>query len=260
MTPPASWQEPLRELYDCYYGSQDYDTRYPRPNAGTWRFLCDHGFLGADLLLDLGCGSGRYAVPLLQSGQMWLVGCDISAVAIERLDQRLRELGLRDRAQLMACSLASLPPQMQFDAIVLLFGVLSHLGTRVQRVQALRDLRGRIAPGGRLALSVPCLWRRRPLEVLRAWLRAPGGACGDISFERWIDGRWRTFFYHLYTPRTLREELAEAGWSLSVIEAESLLPEWLVTQWPVFSRIDDILARRLPAALGYGLRALALPA
>lgn len=260
MTHPSSWQEPLRELYDRYYDSHDYDARYPRPNAGTWRFLTSHGFLSSDLLLDLGCGSGRYAVPLLQAGPMWLVGCDISGVAIARLDQRLRALGLRDRAQLLAGSLASLPPQMQFDAIVMLFGVLSHLGSRVQRIEALRDLRRRITPGGRLALSVPCIWRRRPLEVLWAWFRAPGAIPEDIRFERWIAGSKRSFYYHLYSPHTLRQELAEAGWALCALEAESLLPEWLVTQWPALSRLDDALARRLPAALGYGLRALARPA
>lgn len=259
MTPPASWQEPLRELYDRYYDSQDYEARYPRPNPGTWRFLCEHGFLDSDLMLDLGCGSGRYAVPLLQSGGMWLVGCDISGVAIERLDRRLRALQLRDRAMLQTGNLASLPPHLQFDAIVLLFGVLSHLGTRVQRIDALRDLRSRISPDGRMALSVPSIWRRRPLEVLRTWMRSPLHVPQDICFDRWIAGHRRTFFYHLYSPRSLRQELAEAGWEVIAIEAESFLPEWLITQWSSLSRPDDLLAGWLAPSLGYGIRVVARP-
>lgn len=255
--PKASWREPMRDLYDDYFASHDYEVRYPRPNEGTWAFLRRGGILQSRHLLDLGCGNGRYAVPLLQAGRMHLVACDISQSAIEQLDLRLKGLGMRDRAQLHVGELASLPADHSFDAVVMMFGVLSHLGLRDQRLQALRDLRGRMTPSGLLALSVPCIWRRRPLEILRAWWRAPGRSPEDIAFQRRIAGQIRTFYYHLYSPRTLRQELAETGWTIRALEAESLLPEWLVTQSPRWSRLDTTLAAHIPAALGYGIRVLA---
>ena len=82
-------------------------------------------------------------------------------------------------------------------------------------------------------------------------------APGDIEYTRRISGQAQTFFYHLYSLSRLREDLAEGGWRVESVEAECLLPEWLVTQYRVFSRLDARLQRLLPAALGYGIRVAA---
>ena len=43
------------------------------------------------------------------------------------------------------------------------------------------------------------------------------------------------------------------------MQAESVLPEWLVTQNRVLGRVDAWVSRILPAALGYGIRVVAKP-
>ncbi len=86
------------------------------------------------------------------------------------------------------------------------------------------------------------------------------GRFGDIEFTRMISGLPQTFDYHLYTVRGLRADLADAGWAVRCLEAESLLPEWLITQWPSLGRLDRWVQRFLPAALGYGIRVAAQPA
>ena len=63
----------------------------------------------------------------------------------------------------------------------------------------------------------------------------------------------------LYTVRRLREELQASGFEMTLIEAESVLPEWLITQHPWIGAVDTGLTRFLPAFLGYGMRAVAVP-
>jgi SAM-dependent methyltransferase len=250
---PAGSRERMRELYDSYHQSHDYDRRYPRPNLGTLDFLLRHGAARARRIADVGCGNGRYALPLLDRGNADLVACDISQAAVDAFTLRLAHTPHARRVQLVAGGPEALPGEPGFDFIVMLFGVLSHIVPREGRIEALRQLSLRAAPDARLLLSVPSRWRRRPVELLASLLRGRGGF-GDIEFTRLISGRPQTFHYHLYTVRGLRADLAEAGWAIECLEAESLMPEWLVTQWPSLGRLDRWVQRFLPAALGYGIR------
>ncbi len=255
----AGWRQAMRTLYDEYFASQDYVRRYPRPNAGTLDFLWRHGLYRAERVLDLGCGNGRYAIPVLEAGARALVGCDISQSAIEQFALQLQGHPERARARLVVGGLESVPQADRFDRALMLFGVLSHVGPRHDRVTVLRRLRERMAPGGALVLSVPSVWRRRPGAVARSLLCERGTDTGDIRFSRHIAGHEQTFLYHLYTLSGLRAELDEAGWRLAACEAESLLPEWLVTQSAVAGWLDRRLQPLVPAALGYGIRAVAHP-
>ncbi len=250
---PMSPRERMRELYDSYYRSHDYDRRYPRPNLGTLDFLLRHGAAEAQRIADVGCGNGRYALPLLERGDADLVACDISHAAVDAFALRLAQTPHAHRVKLVAGGPEALPRAPVFDCFVMLFGVLSHIGPRGGRIEALRQLQLRAAPEARLLLSVPSRWRRRPVELLLS-LRHGRSRFGDIEFTRLISGRPQTFDYHLYTVRGLRADLAEAGWAIECLEAESLLPEWLVTQWPSLGRLDRWVQRVLPSALGYGIR------
>jgi SAM-dependent methyltransferase len=254
----ADARERMRLLYDAYYDSRDYEQRYPRPNLGTLDFLLRHGAAQARQLADVGCGNGRYAVPLLERGTRQVIACDISSSALEGLAARVQATGLAARVRVVLGGAESLPSPLALDCIVMMFGVLSHVATRPARIEVLRQLRRRAAADARLLLSVPSRWRRRPVELLVSWLAGRQGF-GDIEFTRTISGRPETFFYHLYTLRGLREDLARAGWRMETAEAESVFPEWAVTQWPVLAAVDHRLQRWLPAALGYGIRVAACP-
>lgn len=254
--PAESWREGLRGVYDAYFSSLDYERRYPQPNAGTLRFLLRHGAHQACQVLDVGCGAGRYALALMERGEARVTGCDISQAAIDRFALHLRQAGWLERAHAVVGGVEAVPRQARFDCALVLFGVLSHIGPRSARVATLREVHARTRPGAKLLLSVPSIWRRRPGDLLRT-VYQPVGEPGDIRFSRPVGGRRRDFHYHLYTARRLRQDLAEAGWQLEAMEAESLLPEWLVTQKPWLARLDAWLQPLLPSALGYGIRVMA---
>ncbi|TFZ03502.1 class I SAM-dependent methyltransferase [Ramlibacter rhizophilus] len=251
----------MRALYDLYFQSSDYQRRYPRPNPGTLAFLWRHGLARARCVADVGCGNGRYALPLLDAGAVRrLVACDLSPGALDALAQRLARHPLGNRVQPVLGGPEALPRQERFDRLLMMFGVLSHIGPRAARLQALRELRDRAAPDARLLLSVPTLGRRWPLELLASLFQPGHESWGDVRYARTLGGQRRQFYYHLYSLRGLREDLALGGWILEAAEAESLAPEWLVTRWPRWGRIDAALQPWVPACLGYGIRVVARPA
>ncbi len=260
-------KQAMVELYNHYFACHDYEKRYPKPNVATLRFLLDQGAGEAREILDFGCGNGRYALALLQASQARVTGYDISEAALTEFDNHLGQSpGFRGRAQLLHGPASVLRGHGPYDMILVLFGVLSHVGDRTARLAALRQMHAVIAPGGKLVLTVPSLLRRRPRELIRAALdrrlgRAQGAQkeAGNILFTRQLGGKPHQFFYHLYSVGRLREELREAGFALQTVGAESLLPEWMITQHPWLGWLDAKLSRCVPAVLGYGIRAVAVP-
>ncbi|MCH8621046.1 class I SAM-dependent methyltransferase [Undibacterium sp. TS12] len=258
--------EAMTDLYDHYYTSHAYEKRYPKPNQSTLHFLFEHGAREARDILDFGCGNGRYALPLLQATSARLTGFDISHAAIAELSRFLQNHPSANRMRLFEGDAGELNSQGDYDLIMLLFGVLSHVGDHTARLATLRQLRSLIRPEGRLILSVPSIFRRRPLELLEARLSRMTGRAqdtqkepGNILFTRNIDKEAHQFFYHLYSVGGLRAELLEAGFRITALSPESLLPEWMITQSGWLGKLDEALLPLLPAALGYGIRAVAVP-
>ncbi len=269
--PVSSPQDPLR-YYDSAFASRDYQARYPVANPATLEFLRLCHLDRAREVLDLGCGNGRYAIPLAAMGQARVTACDPSREALSALAQLLARTPWQHRFQLVQGGADSIDPAARFDGFMLMFGVLGLLGPAPERVAVLRRLRAQALPEARLVLSVPSAWRRLPIAQLQARLRRlwqtdggtdvasnPGGS-RDVHLTRRIAGQRRGFTYHLYRPGELRRELAAGGWRIVRLEAESLLPESMVCRWDSVGALDGRLRPWLPAAWGYGMRALALPA
>lgn len=256
----------MRRTYDLYYLDGAYRRRYPRPNAATLDFVLDHGARDAERILDFGCGDGRYCIALLERTNANVTAYDISASSLIALNARLMGSEDRKRVSLAGTEMSQLEHDAPYDAVLMLFGVLSLIGDRVARVETLSRLRRLIREDGRLMISVPSIWRRRPSELLRHAVarrlrraKPPLHEGGNICFVRSVDGRALTFFYHLYGVRDLHAELADAGFDVRRCEAESLLPEWCVTQSHLIEALDRRLCRWLPPILGYGIRVLATP-
>jgi SAM-dependent methyltransferase len=254
----------LAATYDLYFASRHYEHRYPVPNPATLAFLRQQGLDHARSMLDLGCGNGRYALALLGPECAALTGCDPSQGALAQFRQHLQTHPLQSRVRLVHGGVEALAPGDRFDVLLLLFGVLGLMGGRACRIRNLQALHGHCLPGARLVLTVPNAWRRLPGARLRAlWdaIRQPGAArgSGDVRFWRRIAGRAHVFRYHLFTPAELREELAEAGWTVVLLEADGVLPESPVCRWTWLAVIDGWLRRITPTRLSYGFRVLAIP-
>ena len=115
----------LRATYDSYYTSKEYQHRYPTPNIGTLAFLQRHVMGQCQKILDVGCGDGRYAIPILQGCNANVTGCDISAAALKSFRDAAAAQAISDsRFELLHHSVEQIHQNKSFDAMLMIFGVL----------------------------------------------------------------------------------------------------------------------------------------
>lgn len=101
-------------------------------------------------ILELGCGTGQFLAYLAKKGVQDIVGIDhdpeVTAVAPESVRDRIIIQDVRDWLRQTA-------GEQPFDRIVLM-DVLEHF-TASDGMSLIRDLAGRLAPGGRIVVKVP---------------------------------------------------------------------------------------------------------
>jgi len=102
-------------------------------------------------ILDVGCATGRYAIPLAKEGHQ-VTGIDLVQYNIGILKQHARDEGVEIDAHVGdALSLKKIKDNT-FD-IVLFFGPIYHLFTREEKIQALLEAKRVLKPHGYLMIS-----------------------------------------------------------------------------------------------------------
>ena len=155
------------ESYAASFGRQwnRYDVARDEEDAATFAVKTgfDPGDLAGKLVLDAGCGGGRYARLTGRHGA-WVVGVDLSS-AVEKAAALCVKLS---RVSIVQADLLDLPlAERRFD-LAFSIGVLHH---SPDPRRAFAQVAARVKPGGRLAVW---LYRRNtpPQEWLNSALRA----------------------------------------------------------------------------------------
>ena len=247
--------------YDRYISSGLYDRRYPRPNRRSLRIM-KRCLPAGGRFLDVGAGTGRYTLPLLQVDGASGLALDICPVARETLAERFAEFVRAERLVIRGedADAVALDHPQAFDLALLAFGVLAHVAGRAERLRLLRAIRAMLKPGGTLVLSVPNAKRRFRAEQLAAAPLVKEGKLepGDVLYQRNNGGEIR-LFYHLYTLDEVSGDLSETGFRVTSVAAESLLSERTVVSDPLVGWLDALACRIAPASLGYDLLAVSRP-
>ena len=128
-------------LYDAQYRDFELD-------LDLWRSFAR----GADAVLELGCGSGRVLLPLVQAGQC-ATGVDHDPHMLARASLRLSDSG-PGTATLVRADLIRLPFSPRFE---LAFAPLNTLATFAQTdlQKILAGVAGSLTAGGRLVCDLP---------------------------------------------------------------------------------------------------------
>ena len=204
---------------------------------------------GKARILDVGCGSGLFFERLGALGEVRGVETDLSMrTGDPAVDGRIH-WGPLD----------SLPPGESFTCIMML-DVLEHMS---EPADALRQVRGRLAPGGLFLATVPAfplLWthhddvnhhvRRYTRSTLRPLLIGAGFAPLQLRY-----------FFHWTFPAKLLVRLAESLVRRTEPPAVPPIPAVIVNRglyW--LSRLEQRTFHRVHLPLGSSLLALAAPA
>ena len=136
---PSPYDAP--ELYDELFESLDFDRR----------FWLEVGRAAGGPVLDLGCGTGRVLIPLLEAG-VDADGVDLSRAMLERLRTKAAKRGFHPR--LLAADMRDFTMPRLYARVICAFNAFAHCETIEDQLATLRGCREHLAPGGALVLHI----------------------------------------------------------------------------------------------------------
>ncbi|OFW00500.1 MAG: hypothetical protein A3I61_04110 [Acidobacteria bacterium RIFCSPLOWO2_02_FULL_68_18] len=250
-------------------GWDDYAPFYDWENARTlgrrdvsfWRTVAR---AARGPVLELGCGTGRIAVPLGRAG-VHLVGVDRSEGMLTRARQRVARTRLRRRVRLIRGDIRHLPfAASSFATVLAPYGVLQSLLRERDLAATLASVHAVLASGGTFGLELVAdlpAWQEYTKHVsLRGWRGRPGGARVTlvetvrqdrarrltIFDQEFVERRGRTrhtrrfalAFRTLSVPQMVRR-LEKAGFAIT-----ALLGDYRGGRWDPRAEVWVILARK----------------
>lgn len=137
----------MNSLYD---DADLYDLVAPR-NADMERFYVETASETGRRVLELGCGSGRFTVPLAASGAD-VTAIDISPTLLDRARQALADKGLN--ASLAQLDMRDFDFDQKFDAILIAANSLLHLHSHDDFSRAFTAIHRHLGPSGVFAFDI----------------------------------------------------------------------------------------------------------
>jgi SAM-dependent methyltransferase len=130
-------------VYDDFTGSLDYEGWL----AEVLPRLERHGLAGRRLL-DVGCGTGKSLIPMVQRG--WeVVGCDISPAMLEIAQEKVGDI-----VRLEVADMRALPRLGDFDLVWSLNDSMNYLLAADELEAALKSMRKNLARDGLMVFDV----------------------------------------------------------------------------------------------------------
>jgi SAM-dependent methyltransferase len=138
--------EAYAPVYDVFTAHHDYEGWLADLRAA----LRKHGLKG-NRLLDVGCGTGKSFMPMLERG--WQVtACDISPAMLERARKKAG-----GKAELHVADMRELPRFGEFDVVWALDDAINYLLSEPELEQALEGMRANLGPNGLILFDVNAL-------------------------------------------------------------------------------------------------------
>ena len=167
--------ERIAELYDLEHASFRTDID----------LLLSFADIVGDPILEMGCGSGRIAVPLARAG-FDVTGIDRSPAMLSRARSAVRDAGVSERVTLVELDMAEAQeaPGGPFGLVIFSLNALMHLTTAAHQLAALKAAFAALDPKGQLIVDTmnPTPLNLTQLEagqVLEGSWRRPDGSTVD---------------------------------------------------------------------------------
>ena len=215
-------------------------------------------------ILELGCGTGRVAIPVAKTGAA-VIGIDRSASMLARANTRVRRARLGSRVTLIRGDIRHLPfPDTTFPLVMAPYGILQSLLDERLLMDTLRDVRRVLARDGTFGLELVADLPAWDEYSDRTTLRSPRGPHGKpialvesvkqdrrkhiTRFEQtFVEGRgksatrktFRLAFRTVSVPQMV-QRLETAGF-----EVAALLGDYQGGPWDLRADVWIILARAM---------------
>jgi SAM-dependent methyltransferase len=256
-----------------------YDLLTAKYAYGPWlaaleRLARQHGLAGRRVL-DVGCGTGKSFLPLLERGYE-VTACDISPAMVERARQLAAGTGTR----VVVADARELPVLGRFDLVTSIDDALNYLLSDAELRMAFEGVARNLRPGGLFAFDLNTLscyrdYFARDMAVeadgtFFCWRGAgdgdsvePGGIYSSVIeiFDSEDGGAWRrvssTHVQRHHPPAVVERLLAQTGFEL-VERRGQILGDRMdpVGDEELHTKLD-YFARRLPTAFRSAARAAA---
>ena len=224
-TTPPTWRRPrgVDEGVWAYVNERSIADRYDQFVADTP--LCELDALilhelfpsadDATLLLDLGCGSGRNAIPISQRGYL-VVGIDLSPSMLQVMMAKPNH-----QVQPLRCNLVELDclSENVADHAICMFSTLGMIKGSEQRLRFLRELSRIVRPRGRFVVHVHNRWMslyetRGIRNLCNSWVRSKWSEDTEFGDTVYSYRGLSNMFLHRFSRREFSSLLSRAGWSV----------------------------------------------
>jgi SAM-dependent methyltransferase len=226
---PGTWeyvhQRSIADHYDafvadtplCSLDQQILEDSFPGPKCP-----------GSEVILDLGCGSGRTALPLAERGYD-VVGIDLSHVMLEIMNRKFMAGCTAGTIFPVKANLVELGcfAQQSVDHAVCLFSTLGMIHGRANRRAMLETLFKLTRPGGVFIVHVHHRWaalreHRGVRQLARSWWAAIQDRNCDFGDCTYAYRGLQSMFMHRFSKRELKQDLKATGWTIDRIDPISI--------------------------------------
>jgi SAM-dependent methyltransferase len=177
------------ELYDLLLGGLDFDLP----------FWLETGRKAGGPVLDLGCGTGRVLIPLLEAG-VDADGVDLFGPMLERARAKAAAKGFHPL--LLASDMREFSMPRRYSRILLAFNTFAHADTAEAQLSTLLRCHAHLGPGGAVVLHMS-------YPGPRYWAEPDGEPVMEIETPPAADGRrfqmWDTRFKDVVGQRQRSE-------------------------------------------------------
>jgi len=153
------------DVYDALYQDKNYAAECDLIK----RLFRTYGNGPIRTVLDLGCGTGNHAVHLARRGYE-VVGVDRSESMLARARRKATDLLSDGSIAFYQGDIRSVDLKRRFDALLMMFAVLSYQLTNSDVLSTLRTARRHLRPGGLLIFDVwygPAVLYQRPSQRIK---------------------------------------------------------------------------------------------
>lgn len=196
----------LAENYHLIF--QDWDASMKRQASILAPILeRECGSAGSTRILDCACGIGTQLLGLAERG-FNMTGSDLSSISVYRARREARQRGFAIPVFVADMRDLSAVPEKDFDAVICMDNALPHFESDEQTLQALVQVRGKLASGKLFMASIrdyDAVLTDKPAMQEPAFYRDSGKRRIVHQVWDWIDDR--RYLFHLYITRETEE-----GW------------------------------------------------